>query len=275
MTRVEFIGASGSGKSKVLNDLLGTREKERTWLTPAEARVHLAKKKKLQFGKPDSRTVCLASLKAGLFRRRHGSFAQTVLRHNRRAAVYGRMSRFNDIIDFTLKSVANNADTEPYRKAVFLNYYIDLIINDILMIDEIGDERLIVYGDGIIHNSIGAGQQSQIDALVRRNPKLLNDVFPRAAVYFDISLEESIRRRRKRIKEGKGTSLDETIDNQRLIALSTQALKASRQTSELLERYGIPVLRIHAEADREENCLAVHGFLKELSEQLPLPEIVV
>lgn len=262
MNRIEFIGASGAGKTTLFRDVLNERSNNDQWMTPEEARIALAKKEQIAGFKFNLRTVLLFCLKLNLMKKEHTTISNYLLRTYEDQLAFTRVADYHDVIDYSFRSLSVDESIDPYRKVKFMNYYTMLILHDFILVDELKDRPLIVYEEGILHNFSGLSELSDVTQLMTERPDLIKKLLPSGAVYCDLDLEENVNRRKKRLGSGQGTVFERQLDEEGLIALSKDSIKCAQAMIRLLESCDIPILYLNMMDAPDNNRALVKAFIK-------------
>lgn len=262
MKKIEFIGGSGVGKTTLFNEIIKHRSDSDGWMTPTEARITLAKKTDLRLRGNGLRGLLHLFLKFNFFKNQQEILANYVLRNYENTLFFESMDQFNDIIDLSLIELVKDKSLEPYKKAKYIEFYVNMILHDIVTIEQSTIDSVIVYDDGIIHNSYATNNESKFHELVERNPSVLSTILPQGAVYCDLNLLDNIERRKKRIATGKGTILEIQQEEEQLYRISEESLLVSKRTISIFEKYKIPVLHLNMADPSEKNVTLFNQFIK-------------
>lgn len=262
MKKIEFIGASGVGKTTLFNDILKNRSEHASWITPTEARIQLAKTGQIDVPKFSMHGVMQTFLKLNVFKKRHAFLSDHVLRNLETKVLLESMSQYNDIIDLSLKEIAMDENVEPYKKVSFIDFYMNLILHDILTIEKFSDHSLIVYDDGLIHNSYAVNDESKFHLMLEKNPALIEKVLPQGAVFCELSVEDNLARRKSRISKGRGHLLEIQQNDENLYKFCEESIHISNQIITIFEKYGIPVLRLNMNDSNEKNIALFNQFIE-------------
>jgi hypothetical protein len=259
--KIEFIGASGVGKSTIFSELLKCRAKSELWKTPSEARIELAKKLPLKSNKTNLDTLLLLCLKLNLIPNRHSKMAFRALQKYEKDKIYKSMYRYNDLIDLMLKTTINNSEIEPYRKGKFIEFYMNLLMRDVLFLEDLSENNSIVYDDGIIHNTSGFASEDNIHLMIQKNPNILTEVFPQGVIFCELDMDENYKRRKKRINEGEATVFEKNVNDEDLKGNCEREIENSNKKIILLEKYNIPVLKINMKNPTNKNIDTIRKFI--------------
>lgn len=266
MRKIEFIGASGTGKSTLFHEVVKKRKGD-TWITPSEGRVKMAKQ--LTYGEKRSGLYffLLTALKMNLFKKSQPHIAAILLQKSGKGDLPGSFHHYNILIEALLQVLADDRHMDAYRKGRYVEFYMKMIIQDLVMLEGIEDNQLVVYDDGLIHNSEGLLESKAFRRLVQEKDTLLNQILPEGAIFCELSREEVFYRRKKRVTSGQGTMLEQHLSDEKLWEDCKRSLRESRKTIDLLEELDIPVLKIDMKREEEENIQKIHHFLREMEEK--------
>lgn len=262
LIKIEFIGASGVGKSTLFNEITENKPETAIWLTPLEARISLAKNKRIRQCTQSSHAIMLALLKLHLFKQKHALLSSYVLRDDVKELIYNSMDSYNDIIELSLQALVTNQKIEPYRKAIFMEFYANLIIQDVLLPELLSGNPIIVYDDGIIHNSVGLTDETRFRELSNKNPSLLKRLLPQGVVFCELSLDDNLNRRKRRIAEGKGTILENQLTDEELIDICKESIETSEKIIDIFKRHSIPILRLNMNNSTKGNVKLFNQFIE-------------
>ncbi len=106
MKRIEFIGASGVGKTTLFQKVLMERSKKDKWLTPEELRIKLAAKQNNYF--PNINNLAVLLLRSKILSKKHNNrIASFLLRKFKKDALYGAIYPYNGLLDLVIKKKLN------------------------------------------------------------------------------------------------------------------------------------------------------------------------
>jgi thymidylate kinase len=264
MKKIEFIGASGVGKTTFYKELLALNKKNRIWKTPAEARIKIAKDMDIKDLK-GLKKLYLLCLKLNIFPSRHSIFASFVLNNYMNEKTYNEIYKYDDLISLMLKAINDDNETEAFRKCKFIAFYINLIIHDVLALEDLRENELIVYDDGIVHNISGLVIEERFNMMTKKNHNILKYIFPQGVIFCELTVEENIKRRKKRIADGKGTFLENNISHEKIVQICRRSIDYANKKIILLEKFNIPVLKINMNDPVRENARLVNEFINVIS----------
>lgn len=268
MRKIEFIGASGTGKSTLFEEVLKNRGEEDTWITPTEGRIQIVKKMSSgQYHSPLYK-IMLTVIKLNLFKKNHSAIATFLLKKSKKERLALQLQEYDPLIKIFLQGMMMDLHMESYRKGQFIRFYLNLIETDLLLLEDIVPEQLIVYDDGIIHNTEGITNEKFFNEMVQSNSKILEKILPDGVVFCELSEIENYKRRKSRIVQGKGTMIENNLSDQQLKDLCHTSMEESKETIAILEAFSIPVLRINMDDDFEKNIDIVNEFIRKISQNV-------
>ena len=259
MNRIEFLGASGVGKTYLFNQVLSKRTEHNQWITPGEARVQIVKNLKHRY-RFDAQSLKIALVKTGLFKKNHDGFTKSILKkYENRISFY---SDYNGLIDSLLQTLISNVNREAIKTLRMIKYYYQILFNDVAVLDYFDINQTIVYHDGIIHNNAGINDLTKYQKIICVDPYIYNIITPKGVVYCKLSLEDNFNRRKKRISEGNATSLEKGLDDEKLYKLCERSQIAAQKKVAVMKSAQVPVLEVDTTQFSEENIEAALQFIR-------------
>ncbi|MGE5627298.1 MAG: hypothetical protein ACM3X7_04180 [Solirubrobacterales bacterium] len=262
MKKIEFIGASGVGKTTLFKEMLLFTE-NRIWKTPSEARIEIARNMKFDNFK-GLKLLRLLCLKLDILKNKHSNMAIDVLDKYMAQLESENIYKYNEIIDLMLKALFNDYDFDAYRKAEFIKFYMDMLKKDIIALEFSDYNNFVVYEDGILHNSIGLDNEKYFNYMVHKNPGILEIIIPKGVVFCQLSLEENIARRNKRINSGFGTILENNYSQETILEICMRDLDEANSKVDLIKKYGVPILNIDTSKPIKDNVKKVDSFISNI-----------
>jgi len=265
MKRIEFIGASGVGKTTLFNTVLANRTIIDNWITPEEARVKIVKSLSERI-LIDKRSIKIVCIKANIFKKKHASWATGILQKYENKVFKFCLSDYNCLVDFLFTGLNNNIQLEPIRKAKFIEFYYKILVRDIGLLDYFNVNDTIVYHDGIIHNNSGIQNYSDYNEKVCKKPKVSNKINPIGVIYCKLSLDDNFNRRKHRIanSKNKGTIVERNLNDKELYDLCERSLASTERKANVMKSAGIPVLVIDTSLNTQENVNQIFRFIRDV-----------
>ena len=264
MRRIEFIGASGTGKSTFFQELMKQRGREDNWITPPEGRIQVAKTLSFRQRNSSRYVLMLATMKLNMLKKSQSNIATLLLKKIHKESFAQKISEYDPIIEVFLQGIMSNTNMESYRKGQFVEFFINLIITDLLMLEPLDKEQVVVFDDGMIHNLEGLTNEKYFNEMIRRNPDILKLCFPDAIIFLELNEEDVFNRRKKRIASGQATMLENNMDDQQLRQVCKESIEESKQLIFLLESYHIPILTIDMDEEKNANLKKVLHFIRNI-----------
>lgn len=262
MKKIELIGASGVGKTTFSKELLKSK---RAWKTPDEARIEIVRNMTFKNFKSHKQKLCYLLLKLNIFPNINSKFASHSLSNYVKEKMYNDMNKYNDLISLMLNSIINDNEIESFRKGEFIAFYMNLIINDIIAIEDSNENSLILYDDGIVHNTIGLLNEEYFNLMITKNHKILDYVLPQAVIFCELNIEDNIKRRKQRIANGKGTCFETNLSHDKIVQICQKSISNSNNKISLLKKYNIPILKINMNDPVKINVKIVNEFISEIN----------
>jgi len=265
MKRIEFIGASGVGKTTLFKSLLKERNFNDSWLTPEEARINVVKGLSHSQISSKRKLIKYYLIRFNLFQGKHKAYALDVLKQYEKEVFDNVLKDYNCLLQLKLDSLVNNDNIEPYRKARSVEFYLKVLMHDVAFLDYFNVNDIIVYHDGIIHNNSGITKLNDIKAN-QKYDKLYEKILPTGIICCKLSLDENYRRRKHRIATNKnrGTFIERGLSDEDLYDLCKRSLDSVERKAETLKSFGIPVLDINTAVNHKYNALMILEFIKEI-----------
>ena len=264
MNRIEFIGASGVGKTTLFNMILAKRIENDRWLTPEEARVRI-----IRSMNPGSIKISRQSIKAFLlnkkiFTSKHINWSISILKKYEEEIFDSCLSDYNPLIDLLISDLANDAQLEAKMKTRIIQYYMGILMWDVVILDFFNINDVIIYHDGIIHNNKGTCNYKYYLEKVCSKPSIRKRINPVGIVYCKISLDDNFNNRKQRIAEGKGTFIERALNDKELLCSCRQELILAESQANVMEKVGIPSIKVDMSLNNSKNAKQILQFINYL-----------
>lgn len=258
MRKIEFLGASGVGKTYIFNRLIESRSTiNDNWVTPGEVKIKIAK----SIGNGCFPLNRRTAMRYNLFKNKHSEWAEDILRKYYVEAFDKCLSTYQGLVELLINGLTRITYINSFDKIKICDFYISCI-KRIAVLDYFNVSDLVVFDDGIIHNNFGI-----IDFLSYKNiacPTLdiKSKINPVAVVFCKLSLEDNLIRRKKRIAENNGTFLEKKLNDSQLRLLCEKSLEDSQNKVEIMKTMGVPVLEVDMTRNQNENIIDILRFIK-------------
>jgi hypothetical protein len=267
MEKIEFIGASGAGKTTLFKELLLERNDNKGWSTPQEARIEIAMQQKYTLIKDD--LLRFISYNIYSLYKRNPLFLRIALEKNLidkyTKTFKNDVADYNCLFELLLDSACMKTNhLRPYNIIHFFHFYELLLIRDLALLNFFDYNGVVVYEDGIIHNSLGMENANAYEKILHLSPEKRKQIIPSGIIYCNISLEENILRRKKRIANGKITSLELNFNEDELIELCKESCADTARVIELMHDLDVPILEIDMTKSNEENVPQIISFIDKI-----------
>ncbi len=264
MKRIEFIGGSGVGKSTLFQEVARHKKRQDAWLTAEEARIYLARTIAV-----DKTALRLAQLylKTNMTRtkRLREYLTSKILSRSSRDIFDSIHDKYLDVADAYLEPMYEYDEINSVRKISLTADYYHRFLSEIMLLDYHPLNKVVVFDDGLIHNTSGFSQAERFRTILANHTSHGTSVIPVGIVYCNMNENSYLQRRRDRIRQGRGTALERTLNDDQLQRSCFQFLKSSQGKINVLRNYGIPVLEIDMEDPITVNARPVYEFINDLS----------
>lgn len=262
MKKITFIGASGAGKSTFYRNLLQARTGNDKWTTPEEERLKLAKAEKWDLLKVNYRNFMLFCLKTGLFKNSHSVFVSDLLSKKEKNAFFSATGPYEGLLEIMLRYCSEESPGVASKKVRMLSFYLDVLVKQVLLLESVGCNKTVVFDDGIFHNNYGLVMPHSLEQVMLKYPEMASVTNPVAIVHCDISLEENIERRKKRLQKGRGTFIEVGMDDVALNKICQESIEAAKIKVQQFREVGVPVLEIDLGGDLDSNVRNALDFIR-------------
>lgn len=185
MKRIEFIGASGVGKSTLFDELLKIRGPKDNWMSPKEAKIYLAKKEKVT-GSIVQKTFQIY-LKINLIKKFQAQMASIILNKHSKNIIDSLGDKYSDVASLKLDSVIEslrldllnkNNKRNAVKELFLLKYYYDSLY-EIMLFDYLDLDRIVVFDDGIIHTNLAFSDKEKSSVVLEKHMNNKTSIIPR------------------------------------------------------------------------------------------------
>jgi hypothetical protein len=201
-------------------------------------------------------------LKTGLFKTSHSIFISGLLWKKEKEAFLNAVGPYEGLLEIMLKYYSSLNKGPVSKKIRMFSFYLEILIKNVLLLENNGCKNLVLYDDGIFHNNDGLVLPHSLEDAMEKHPEMSLIANPIAVINCYASLEENIRRRKKRVDNGRGTFLEIGMDDSVLKQLSIDSIEASKSKIEQMKVIGIPVLDVNMQDSIESNTTRVIEFVR-------------
>jgi len=258
--RIEFIGASGVGKSMLYKHLIQHNFERKRWETPHEARIRICRS--IRGKKMDAkRKLALGLIKLGVEGSISRKCVKLILSSYRKDVFDQSLKLYNPLFDIKFLSLSKSS-IPPYIKFRSAELYLKRVYWDVAILDHFNCTEIVVYDDGIIHNNSGVCDVKQYSETLTKYPGSEEKANPIAIVYCKLSVQENYMRRFNRIQSGKGTFIERSIQEDKLYAECEKSTINAEKKVETMRAYGISILEIDMKESIQNNSERVNYFIQ-------------
>ncbi|MEZ5334988.1 MAG: hypothetical protein R2741_07025 [Methanolobus sp.] len=268
MEKIEFIGASGAGKTTLFKQLLSERHDSKAWSTPQEARINIAMQQKDAL----IRGNLLRFIGYNLYFlfKRNPHFRRAALEKlliEKYADIFSNNAAdYNCLFELLLDSWCGKTVQylKPYNLIHFCQFYESILIRDLAILNFFSYDGVVVYEDGIMHNSIGLENSNAYEKIMQLPPENRKQILPCGIIYCNLPLEENILRRKKRIASGNITSLELNYNEDELRDLCNESCVSTARVVDLMRDLDVPILEIDMTKSNDENIDLIISFIDKI-----------
>lgn len=240
---VEFIGVSGVGKTTLFRKIISILPiNSRSWRTPKEALKEVNSKIKNEYK---------VNMDVGNFKK---------IIHDTSLQNYDYLMRLR---------IEKQSFDNCLKAAKMISFYYERLMWEAAVFDYFNYHNFIVHHDGIIHNIGSISPDTNNNDL----QEILTAYGVNAIVYCTLSADEAFSRRKKRIKDSKGTFIERDLSDHDLMTKCQNSVESARKKAETLRDAGIPIIEINMSREipildnaqkvisfLNDNLLTVEGF---------------
>ncbi len=146
MQRVDFLGASGVGKSTFYKELLNNRTKSAVWMTPIEAKTKIAYQYIRQNGGSVKEYLFRAMLKRALCKRLHPLLVRNILFNQQQESIWREKDRYAQFFETALKGATIKEN--PCLRLLRIVWFYEAL-NDVLFIENSKLSGLVLFNDSL------------------------------------------------------------------------------------------------------------------------------
>lgn len=212
MNRLEFIGPSGCGKSTILNAVV-KNSLTREWRTVEECLQHLCK----NLRSPN---------------------VESLISHNEPGVIDKAMPRYEELLSLSMNTPISL--NRPIVQAQLVRFRFNNLIRKAAIFDLFSCDYNLVDDDGVLHNSV-LGLVEQDD---ERCIQAIKKSGVSCVLHFIVSEEELLRRRKEKIRTGKGTFVDRSLSESDLQQRCQRSLKSVCTMVRRIRSAGLKVIDI-------------------------------
>ena len=257
MKRVDFIGASGSGKSTVYRELHHQGAKKGLWFTPREAQTLVAKNH-LKTNKKSSRDLLFKAILSMPYSEHiQPKVAEYVLSKRVTESLWQKAEEHKTFLSAVLKG-ASNEDREPLHRLMGLNWFYSVCKN-VVFLENSFFQEIVLYDESLSQKVFGVTDWHKGKFKHTAEEYFYNLPLPAGLIYFYIAPEAAFKRLKERDKVTTG---QHKLDEQGLLeSIEAQAEIAATGT-EILKNRGVKLLELDSELPPAQNAERIISFIK-------------
>lgn len=245
MKRVEFLGASGVGKSTLIKNIMDTRTSLDHWYLPEEARRQIAQSFTYKNARGLKQLISLILIKHGIGNPATIRTAVDLLLANHESAVYETTARkYSGIIGLMLYKINSDPSIEPLIKAHIIKTAYNSLIRNVALIDHFGFEHVVIYDESLFKNNMWFFNAEDYRTIITARVNHQSCENPDLIVNCDLSIEETFRRRKERIAK-RNREDQESLMNDDDLMRSCQKMRLYTESKvQALKENGVNVLTL-------------------------------
>ena len=256
MKRIDFLGASGAGKSAVFDAIARSASREKQWFTPKEAKTAAAR----QYIKQNKRMVKdfkpTLLLNLPLFRPFHPQVSNYVLRTHGTKLLWENAQRDKPFLNTVLKG-AGFENREPLHRLLGINWFVP-VYRDVLIMENSPLESLVIFDESLSQKVYGITHWKQ-GAFEEITAAYFNSIpLPAGLIHFKIASQTAMERlnERPKVTTGQRNSTGEELFN----VISAQ-VDIARTGADIIKYRGVKVLEIESELPIERKVVYINKFI--------------
>lgn len=250
MKRVEFLGASGVGKSTLIKNILETRTAHDHWYLPEEARRQIAQSFTYKNVIGLKQLISLFLVKHGIGNPATIRTAVDLLLTNHESAVYETTARkYSGIIGLMIHKINSDSSIDSLIKAHIIKTAYNSLIKNIALIDHFGFEHVVLYDESLFKNNMWFFNAEDYRTLISARTNHQSCENPDLVVYCDLSIAETFRRRKERIAKRNRKDQESLMNDDDLLQSCQKMRLYSESKVQALKENGIKVLTLDMTQD--------------------------
>jgi len=265
MKRIEFIGASGVGKTTLLKHLLDERAPEDKWLTNIEFKIQLARKLKIASPIVSKRNLMILKLRLNLLKDKHPGISNYLLKPYEDSAIEHNVEPYHGFLDLITKNLSGSDNLSAAKKIKLMEYWFARI-KTVALFDYFDQNSIVVFDESIIHNNPGTSDLKAYRKMLDSRPDFASIINPLAVVFCRLSPEENHKRQIKRKEKNnlQGSPEALLVDNLSK-AQCIRRLEESKRKADVMEKVGVPVYEVNMAESPAHNAKRIIKFIRQFS----------
>lgn len=261
--RIEFIGASGIGKTTLLHALLRQRPAGEPWVTPREAVIKLARRQTCPLRANPWRAGLALALKWNVAPRKSYGLALRILQPMLTAARHACGPDYEGLTSALEDWLQTAEELSPRQQEYARAFYRGLLDRQLLL--DFGQvPEWVVDDDGLISNNPGLAVPETVRARPENHPRRQEKFRPAAAIYCFLDLDEYHHRRLQKKSGRRGTFLDRNLTAGKSLGLCRRVLEGSARKAEWLQAENTPMLALNMAGHLQDNAVRAHAFIRQM-----------
>lgn len=260
MQRIDFIGASGVGKTSLFNELISRRSETEKWMTIDEAKLiitlHLVINNfndvKHKFFAPLLKFKYLNFIFAYVYKNTVHSYLMELLRKNK--------EQYSEFLEILLKNAVIKEE-EPLYKLLNVVWFYNIFEN-VILIEQSPIEGVVIFDESLSHKLCSLSNSfTGIDDIAIMEFSTIPP--PLAIIHCHLDPIETLQRLKQRQRENNKLILKHYNLNDDQLLESIKARKHYAQIgAQVMKDRGVKVIDIDMNDDTQQNLKKVINFLK-------------
>ncbi len=256
---VEFIGASGVGKSYLYKKLKETRTSADDWLTPDEGLKIIINKENLLRQHRLRKRIYYAIKK--LLIRKNNDFEIIPTSYIKKAFdTHGW--KFNFLSEIKIRNYAETSYLEPRKKLSNISWYYQKRLLPFIVLYAANINKTFLFEDGILHTNLGI---SNLDEYLNTIDSKEQVIYPNAIVHAKANPEVIFERVKKRNKTKQGTIAQRDLSDIQIREDIRNRMEKDVSTFKNMSKKVSRILEIDTTDSLVKNCKYINSFINVLN----------
>ena len=259
MKRIDFLGASGAGKSAVFHELEKISGRKKLWLTPKEAKTAVARYYMKQNRRSSKDYKAAIMLGLPFFKPFHAQAASYLLSARSTELLWDNAQNHSAFLNTVLKG-ASFEERDALHRLLGINWLVP-VYRDVLLMENCPLEKIVAFAESLSQKIYGITHW-QKGAFEEITAAYFNSIpLPAGLVHFKLASETAFERLKKRPKVTTG---QRNMTDAELFNVIDAQIEIADMGAGIIKARGVKVLELNSDSSLDQKASYINRFIAAL-----------